>query len=309
MFKTIVRAGAAAAGLTDPTKESTEKKIARLAVEVSQRMKATELSNRDNNETCIGLYCNFFLSIFALAESAVRLVVHLLVVPVFFFGFYIILCLSCGKAESGNVMRHQMSRISMYSGLVAAMLGNILIPWRPTLYLFHTPATLSRPSVPRMAEEKGVPSSLDIENFCVEACCCICNICGCKNGQCVCCGFVDESVLPPYKMAQSALFVVGGCSGCGFYQCTGGTALTRRLDALVSESARESAEATTQFYRANYNVASWDALVASRFGASRQSGPPQQQYMQQHQVPAAQVHYSQQVQPPVVIAQPVYNSK
>jgi hypothetical protein len=28
------------------------------------------------------------------------------------------------------------------------------------------------------------------------------NMCGCKRGQCSCCGTVAESVLPPYKMAQ-----------------------------------------------------------------------------------------------------------
>jgi hypothetical protein len=73
-----------------------------------------------------------------------------------------------------------------------------------------------------------------------------------------------------------------------------------------------------------YNVASWDALVTSRFGAQYQQQqqyqqPPGQQHMhqqqqqqgqgqqwqsQQHQQ-QPQVHYAQQ-QPPVVYAQPVY---
>lgn len=162
MFNSVLRAGAAAAGLETRKSETIEQKIAKLAVEVSQRMSAAEKQNRDQNETCMGLYGNFFLSILGLAESAVRLVVHFFIVLVFFFGYYIILCLSCGKAESGNSMRHQMSRVSMYSGLLAAMLGNIrklcvvtdgfmvtfrpvaVMPWRPTLYLFHTPSTLSR---------------------------------------------------------------------------------------------------------------------------------------------------------------------
>jgi hypothetical protein len=125
MFNTILRAGVAAAGLEVKRTETREQQIAKLAVEVSQRMAAAEKQNRDQNETCLGLYGNFFLSILGLAESAVRLVLHFFVVLVFFFGYYIILCLSCGKAESGNSMRHQMSRISMYSGLLAAMLGNI----------------------------------------------------------------------------------------------------------------------------------------------------------------------------------------
>jgi hypothetical protein len=126
MFSSILRAGVAAAGLEPQrTSQSREQKVAKLAVEVSQRMAAAEKESRDQNETCLGLYGNFFLSILALAESAVRLLIHFFIVLVFFFGYYIILCLSCGKAESGNSMRHQMSRISMYSGLLAAMLGNI----------------------------------------------------------------------------------------------------------------------------------------------------------------------------------------
>lgn len=308
MFKSILRAGAAAAGLEAPRRtESNEQKIAKLAVEVSQRMAAAEKQSRDQNETCLGLYGNFFLSILGLAESAVRLAVHFLVVLLFFFGYYIILCLSCGKAESGASMRHQMSRVSMYSGLLAAMLGNIVMPWRPTLYLFHTPSTLSRPRVPRMMDEKGLPSSLDIENCCVEACCCFCNVCGCRRGQCSCCGDVAESALPPYKMAQSALFVVGCCNGCGAYQCTGGSALSSRMDELNTQTARDSAAATTAFYNKVYSVSSWDELVGSKFGgaATQQQyaqQPPQQQYMQQQHIPPAQVAYAP-VQ--VAVAHPV----
>jgi hypothetical protein len=126
MFNSILRAGVAAAGLeARNVSETREQKIAKLAVEVCQRMSKSEKENRDQSETCLGLYGNFFLSILGLAESAARLLIHFFIVLVFFFGYYVILCLSCGKAESGNSMRHQMSRISMYSGLLAAMLGNI----------------------------------------------------------------------------------------------------------------------------------------------------------------------------------------
>lgn len=125
LFNSILRAGAAAAGLEVKRTETQAQQIAKLAVEVSQRMTATEKANRDKSETCLGLYANFFVSILGLAESAFRLVAHFVVVLIFFLGYYIILCLSCGKAESGKSMRHQMSRISMYSGLLAACLGNI----------------------------------------------------------------------------------------------------------------------------------------------------------------------------------------
>ena len=126
MFSSILRAGAAAAGL-EPAKRtlSRDQQIAKLAVEVCQKMTTIEKSKKEESETCLGLYGNFFLSIFGLAESAVRLVIHFSIVVIFFFGYYIILCLSCGKAESGIAMRHQMSRVSMYSGLMTAMLGNI----------------------------------------------------------------------------------------------------------------------------------------------------------------------------------------
>jgi hypothetical protein len=126
MFNSILRGAAAAAGLEAPrASESREHKIAKLAVDVNQQMAIVEKDSKKANETCLGLYGNFFLSILALAESAARLLIHFFIVLMFFLGYYIILCLSCGKAESGNAMRHQMTRISMYSGLVAAMLGNI----------------------------------------------------------------------------------------------------------------------------------------------------------------------------------------
>ena len=131
----MLRAGAAAAGLeVNNRSESKEQKIAKLGVEVSQRMNAAEKAKRDENETCCGLYGNFFLSILALAESAVRLLIHFFIVLIFFFGYYIILCLSCGKSEAGNAMVHQMTRVSMYSGLLAAMLGNIR-EFHPFYYL------------------------------------------------------------------------------------------------------------------------------------------------------------------------------
>mmetsp|Transcript_4485 Transcript_4485/g.8349 ORF Transcript_4485/g.8349 Transcript_4485/m.8349 type:complete len:315 (-) Transcript_4485:1317-2261(-) len=312
MFSSILRAGAAAAGLESQrtTTATREQQIAKLAVEVCQRMTTAERESKDQNETCLGLYGNFFLSILGLAEAAARLTIHFIIVLLFFLGYYIILCLSCGKAESGIAMRHQMSRVSLYSGLVAATLGNILMPWRPTLYLFHTPSSLSRPHVPNMQHEKGVPSSLDIENCMIDACCCCCNMCGCKRGQCLCCGTVAESILPPYKMAQSALFVVGCCTGCGCYQCTGEPALTNRINELNTEVEQESRDATSAFYQRLYNVPSWEVLVSSRFGGSavvqgQVQQPPVQQYMQQNMVPPAQVNYSQT---PVVVAQPVYSS-
>lgn len=309
MFSSILRAGAAAAGIDSPKHESRERKVARLAVDVCQRMKAIEAENKRKNETCLGLYGNFFLSILGLFESTARFGVHLLIVLLFFFGYYIILCLSCGKAESGDAMRHQMSRVSLYSGLMMAMLGNILIPWKPTLYLFHTPAVLSRPNVPYMMEERGLPSSLDVENMCIDACCCCCNSCGCKKGHCACCGVVYESSLPPYKLAQSALFVVGCFSGCGCYQCTGGSALISRVDKLNEEVYKESATATSQFYQSQYKVASWEALVQSRLGSSPQPSAPQpnapraptQQNMRQ-----GQQQYAQVPQPPIAVAQPIY---
>lgn len=88
-------------------------------------MKEIENNSKNNEITCISLYCHWFLSLIVLMEASIRLMIHLTIVLVFFICYYLIYCLSCGKANIGMMKGHQLSRCSLYSGLIFAMLGNI----------------------------------------------------------------------------------------------------------------------------------------------------------------------------------------
>jgi hypothetical protein len=198
--------------------------------------------------TCISLYCHWFLSLLVLCECAARLMIHFFVVLIFFVGYYLVYCVSCGKANMGELKGHQLSRCSLYLGLLFAMCGNLVTPWNPAFYMFHLPTTLSRysslssfplsshliscgsPNIPRSANQLRDISALDIENFLInDVLCCCCNCCGCRHGHCACCGQPSEAILLPYKLAQVSLFTVGFCSGCGAYQWVGGEALHHRM--------------------------------------------------------------------------------
>lgn len=234
---------------------NTEQKRVQLAVQVRQRMNRADNVQKQSEQSCCDLYAHWFVSLLALCESAARLTVHSAIVGVVLILYYVIYCLSCGKVSVSNVMGHQMSRCSLYSGLLFAMLGNILVPWNPVLYVFHQSGTLSRPNVPgSLLHLQDIPSALDIDCWS----CCIC--CGCRKGHCVCCGQPAESSLPPYKLAQISLLSVGFCSGCGWYQCVGGDSFHRKLDKAFSEVDVENAEATRAFYQQNYNCTSFDEL-------------------------------------------------
>jgi hypothetical protein len=182
-----------------------------------------------------------------------------MIVLCFFIGYYLVYCLSCGKANMGQLKGHQLSRCSLYSGLTFAMLGNLGFPlphwpsypsqWclgiRPSICFidqplspgFSLPLSLSSnrslsPLRPNIAQANGPISAspLDIENFLVnEVLCCCCNCCGCRHGHCACCGQPSEAMLLPYKLAQISLFTIGCCSGCGLYQWVGGEPLQHRI--------------------------------------------------------------------------------
>jgi hypothetical protein len=105
--------------------ETPEQKTARLAGDVRRRMQQHESQVKTKEQTCIGLYAHWFLSLFALFECALRLMVHGLIVALWVVLYYIVYCVSCGKAEVNDVMTHQMSRCSLYSGLFFSMIGNL----------------------------------------------------------------------------------------------------------------------------------------------------------------------------------------
>jgi hypothetical protein len=110
-------------------------------------MREVERQSKEREMTCISLYCHWFLSLLVLCECAARLMIHIFVVLIFFLTYYLVYCLSCGKANMGELKGHQLSRCSLYSGLLFAMFGNLVTPWNPAFYMFHLPTTLSRYSL------------------------------------------------------------------------------------------------------------------------------------------------------------------
>lgn len=111
----------------------------RLAHSVATKMKETENQAKQSEITCCSLYCHWFLSIAVLAEASARLIIHLMIVLIYFIGYYFIFCLSCGKANIGMLKGYQLTRCSLYSGLIFAMLGNIckLLIWYSLLTLIY----------------------------------------------------------------------------------------------------------------------------------------------------------------------------
>lgn len=97
----------------------------RLAHAVTTKMREVENQSRQHEMSCCALYCHWFLSLFALAEASIRLMLHLSIVLIFFLGYYVVYCLSCGKANVGMMKGHQLTRCSLYSGLMFAMIGNL----------------------------------------------------------------------------------------------------------------------------------------------------------------------------------------
>jgi hypothetical protein len=98
---------------------------ARLAHSITIKMKEVELQAKKEEITCCALYGHWFLSLIVLAECSIRLTIHCTIIAVFFFLYYLIFCLSCGKANIGMMKGHHLARCSLYSGLLFAMLGNL----------------------------------------------------------------------------------------------------------------------------------------------------------------------------------------
>lgn len=248
-----------------PPVDTNEQKIAKLAIQIRQQMLAEEKKQIEDEQTCIGLYSHWFYSLLALIESAFRLAFHIVVVTLLIIFRYVIYCVSCGKSDVNIALDHQMSRCSLYSGLFMAMIGNLVTPWKPSLYMYPKSSTLCKPIVRSgIHTQDNFTSTLDVESACANVCCCCCkSMCGFKNGFCPCCGNPPESALPAYKLVQVSLSTVGCCSeGTGWYKCVGGEEQTKKIMELQVEVSKETQEATKKFYCTNYEVSSFEELVA-----------------------------------------------
>lgn len=86
--------------LIPPTNQDFNTKVLNLEKQVTIKMIQYEKTLR--REITVGqLYCHFFLSIFALLECCLRFALHIVLFFMFLLGYYIWLCVSCGKAEVG----------------------------------------------------------------------------------------------------------------------------------------------------------------------------------------------------------------
>jgi hypothetical protein len=293
-----------------------------LALNVRGVMKAEEDKATEEEQTCVALYAHWFVSLLGLAEGCARLLVHLFIVGLACLLYYAVYCLSCGKTSLNVTLAFQMSRCSLYAGLVMAMLGNLCTPWKPPLYMYPRKTTLARPVPAGIHAADGFNSALDVESACASFCCCCCNaVCGLNKGYCVCCGIPPESALPPYKLVQVSLSSVGCCrAGTGCYKCLGGPEADAKIKEQQEEVARETADATRQFYLRHYDCASFEELVEREvFGRGRPA--PAQQMQKPHvaagmmpmgvssaaapSAPSAPVVYAQAYAVPVQQAQPV----
>ena len=100
------------------------------------RMDAYE-SRRRSEISVAALYCHFFLSVFAMIECLLRIMLHCLVGFIGFLGFYVLLCLSCGKAKIGPLLAYQGQLAGNYLFFLWGVLGNLVVPWAPPLFAFH----------------------------------------------------------------------------------------------------------------------------------------------------------------------------
>jgi hypothetical protein len=99
-----------------------------LAKEVRSNMTASEVANRHSHRPSIcGLYLHFFVSIFAVLECLIRLLVHVLILLVLGLTYYLVYCLTCGRstAEFMLCIAHHSAMYGIYSGLLCGLMANI----------------------------------------------------------------------------------------------------------------------------------------------------------------------------------------
>lgn len=244
------------AGNDDATRQ-----IKSIGSEVCAKMTAKENANRNANRLSVcGMYAHFFLSLVAVLECIVHLMIHLLLLAIMGLGYYIILCVSCGEwsAYSLGCLAHHTSMYGLYSGLLCGLLANIFRPWSPPLVGFHFPGnTLCRPEVPGLIWTDGSGSN--------------------STGVCCFCLGSSNIYLPQYKIMQTFFFSFGGiyafrsmqtcCSSedeaCGYVEL---------LQSLHREVMSENSVTTQTFYRQEYQCDSFDELIARRLSASETGG-------------------------------------
>jgi hypothetical protein len=84
-------------------------------------------ARRNNRPSVCGLYLHFFLSLLALMECSLRLLIHFFMLLVMGLLYYIVYCVSCGEwvTYSNACVAHHSSMYGLYSGLLCGIIGNL----------------------------------------------------------------------------------------------------------------------------------------------------------------------------------------
>lgn len=257
-------------GTNVPNGDSRSQQINRLAHYVKNKMVEVERATGVVEPSVCALYLHFFLSIFALIESIVRVLIHALILLVAMLGYYIILCLTCGKFEGGVFIQHHLRMYFMYWSLFFAIIGNIIVPWHPPAYAFHSLThKFTRPE----AVDNHVLDALN-----TASCCCNCNCC------------LQSFGLPTHLILQSSLLSYGLARALSPSLCCGEALPTMcsydgYCSYMLHLDAQDKAVATIDFYRANFHCDTFAELVLRELGPGGFPPPPAMIQQQQPHVP------------------------
>ena len=246
---------------TQGANESSDAFRQRLAASVTQKMVEAEQAAPPGEVSVCSLYLHFILSIFALIESFLRYIIHLVILLIVCLLYYIIVCFSCGKGNIGHGCFVQHSRmVALYNTLICATLGNVLVPWNPAAYAFKSTKM-------RLNHPDGSQYNPFFDRS--SPCCCSCG--------CVLVGFG----LPTHLLLQSHLISYGASMGqCSSFTCPlcCGEACAPSLsykDMQTRVSTHEDSsriDDTRAFYRQQYNCDSFDELLQRETHSQGNSG-------------------------------------
>jgi len=268
-------AGAAAAALGAAASVIRESP---LAVQVCARMDAYESASKRSLEPSVcGLYLHFFMSLLGALEAGLRALTFFLFLVLIavgylllFFGYWIVLCLSCGKTNVFppflSAIDHPIKMYSLYASLFCALIGNLCCPWAPCISFYKVCVVLRRPTSP-----------INFHGVSLSACCC------------ACVGF-PELNLPGHIMLKHFLFVGGGCSSLCWSTYACGDAFNAQIAAIHRELEEETDTDTIAFYQSAYNCSSYEELEDG--GRAPAHGRVINLQPQQHQVPIAVATYA-----------------
>lgn len=201
------------------------------------------------DSTICGLYLHFLLSVFAIFECFIHIIVDLFLILTWGIIYLIFACATCGKVEEVTALgtfNFVVSRYFFYFGILCSLLGNICYPCKPPLYFWKSVTMLRRPDGVRSNVDYGIISNSNVTH-------CFCCRC-CDRSE----GSLTQSGLPIWKLMHVLFFSVGG-----FYCLNNWCTFEKNWAASIRQEMNAVMDAETEtFYRREFGCSSIDEYLA-----------------------------------------------